>query len=141
MNQIKFFAFFLLFFPDLIGQTILIDSCGIDDNAFLNRYEIECFQNSTSRDIDFKDKKIAFFYGNYGKNRITKKEYFDRWGKKYFHQKSRVSNQYLLFSEEEKERSSGYDIVIVSWSKIRISERMRRRIIKKLSRKKKRSYF
>lgn len=123
-----------------IGQEVLIDSCGTDSSATLNQYEVLYFNQSLEKprmrsNFDFQNKKIGFAYGNFGKDVISKKEYFDRWGKEYYKNDSHVGNQLIILTEDEKEQSGGFDAIIISWSKILVSGRHRDKLIEKLKRK------
>ena len=123
-----------------LGQVINIDSCGVDNSLGLNKYEVQYFnlelENQRKRfDFDFNGKIIGFTYGNFGKGLLTKREYFDKWGKDYFKRDSSVSNQLIVLTEKEKNESGGYDAIIVSWSKIMLSRKDKNRIIKKLKEK------
>ncbi len=123
-----------------LGQEIVIDSCGLDSSTTLNKYEVKYFnqylekQRSRST-FDFQDKKVGFAHGNFGKGLISKKEYFNMWGKDYFENGSHVVNQLIILTEEEKQQSGGYDAIIVSWSKILVSGKRKERLIKKLTEK------
>jgi len=94
---------------------------GLDENPFLTKSESDYFNikfNSFKPKYDFTNFKVGFFYGNNGTKIQTKKEYFDsvknRLGNCYS-----ASYDYLVkLTKEEKVESGGYDIIIVSWSKI-----------------------
>jgi hypothetical protein len=83
--------------------------------------------------FDFYEKKIAFFKGNTGTIKSTKKEFFDK--EKYFiHQKGFLpsgSCQLVIFDKNE-ERQVGYNAVIISLSKKYITKK---EIIKRLKKK------
>ncbi len=120
-----------------LGQEIKIDSCGIDNSLSLNQYEVQYFnqelENQRKRsEFDFNGKLIGFAYGNFGKGLHSKREYFDKWGKEYFRKNSNVSNQLIVLTEEEKFNSGGYDAIILSWSKLKLSRKDKNRIIRKL---------
>ncbi len=119
------------------GQAILIDSCGLDNSISLNKYEAQYFNQSLEQqrrpfNFDFQDKKVGFALGNFGKGLISKKEYFDRWGRAYFENDAVVVNQLIILTEEEQQQSGGYDAIIVSWSKILVSGKHKARLIKSL---------
>ncbi|MDR0763623.1 MAG: hypothetical protein LBF01_03915 [Bacteroidales bacterium] len=81
--------------------------------------------------FDFYEKKTAFFKGNTGTIKSTKKEFFDK--EKYFiHQKGFLppsgSCQLITFNKDE-EKQVGYDAVIISLSKKYITKK---EIIKRL---------
>lgn len=68
--------------------------------------------------FDFCGKKVAFFKGNAGTIKSTKKEYFDRL-KQFVHQDGLLpssSGQLIIFNEDEVKKT-GYDAVIISLSK------------------------
>lgn len=122
------------------AQEIKIDSCGIDSSAMLNQYEVNYFNQSLEKQrkrsgFDFQGKKVGFAHGNYGNVAISKKEYFDHWGRKYYNDNLGVSNQLIVLTEEEKTQSGGYDAIIVSWSKILISKKYNEELIIKIKEK------
>jgi len=84
--------------------------------------------------FDFCSKKIAFFKGNTGTIKSTKKEYFDGL-KQFVHQKgflpSSSSGQLIVFDENEVKKT-GYDAVIISSSKKYITNN---EIVKRLNKK------
>src|SRR5690554_5248521 len=126
-----------LFTQICLGQEIEIDSCGVDRSSKLNKYEVQYFNQTLEKQrkrshFDFQEKRIGFAYGNFGKRLITKKEYFDRWGKNYYKDNSQVVDQLIILTEKEKEESEGYDAIIVSWSKFLVSGKQKERLIKKL---------
>jgi len=123
-----------------IGQEIIIDSCGLDNSTTLNKHEVEYFNHSLEKqrkgsNFDFQNAKVGFAYGNFGKGLISKKEYFDRWGKDYFLKDSHVVNQLIILTEDEREDSGGFDAIIVSWSKTGVYGKHKERLIKNLKEK------
>lgn len=120
-----FFAF------EIHAQSICIDSCGIDTGSKLNRCEVLYFKRyfSELRNEEIKDKRFAFAYMG---NILNKKEYFDKWGRAYYYRQSTVSNQLLDLSEEEKYKANGIDYLVVCWSKIKVSDSKRKKLIKRI---------
>ena len=117
-----------------IAQHFEIDSCGLTTVAELNKHEADYFNKSLEKqrkNFDFKNKKVAFAYGNFGKSMISKKEYFDEWGRDYFKNDIHVANILYTLNSEEKELSGGYDAIIISWAKV-IRPKDREKIVKKL---------
>lgn len=114
-----------------------IDSLGLNSSPELNSSEVKYFNSQTNKpdSFDFKNKRVGFFYYNNGSTYITKKEYFDKWGKEYLLNNHGVMNQLLVLTPIEKGESGGYDIIIVSWSKLKINEKDKPRLIRKLKRK------
>jgi len=92
---------------------------GLDNSSALTYYESEYFDTQfKGKDFDFKNKKIGFFFGNYGSSIQTKKEYFNRMKERLSHNYSASMDMLLILSEEQKVESSGFDAIIVTWSKI-----------------------
>ena len=119
------------------AQAILIDSCGLNTDSKLSKYESAYFNGQLSKqrgNFDFVDKKVGFAYGNFGKTVVSKKEYFDRWGRDYFKRDSHVVDILLILTADEKVKSGDFDAIIVSWSKIMIDNKHRQKIISKLKR-------
>ena len=131
----------LIFLTNIcFGQDVVIDSCGLDSSTTLNKYESQYFNQSLEKqrnrsNFDFQNKKVGFAYGNFGKGVISKKEYFDKWGKDYFENESHVVNQLIILTEEEKQQSGGFDAIIISWSKIGVAGKHKERLIEKLKEK------
>ncbi|MBS3913614.1 MAG: hypothetical protein KG003_03895 [Bacteroidetes bacterium] len=134
MKHILLFSLSLLFAIKTKGQIINIDSCGLDTKSILNKWEIGYFKRSigTLQSMDLENKHFAFAYGDKGSAIITKKDYFERWGRKYFINKDSVANILIVLTPEEKVSSGGYDYVIISWSKIQISEKSRKKLIERV---------
>ena len=123
-----------------MGQEIKIDSCGVENSNILNRYEAEYFNRSMKNQrfpttFDFYGKKIGFFF-DIARFPISKKEYFDRWGKEYYENQSGVVNQLIVLNKIEKAESGGYDAIIVSWSKFKVTKGQKKKMIKKLKQNK-----
>ncbi|MFM9945619.1 MAG: hypothetical protein ACKVQB_10355, partial [Bacteroidia bacterium] len=57
---------FTIFLPTILfGQKIIIDSCGLDNDKKLNKYESDYFNKALEKqrgDFNFADKKIGFAY-------------------------------------------------------------------------------
>lgn len=86
-----------------------------DKDMFLSEKEVEHLNNSfeTSRnDFDFQNKKIGFISGNNGKTKTNKDDYF------IFANSSEQKGSLIIFNDQEKIYSGGYDAVIVYWSKV-----------------------
>lgn len=103
------------------GKPSNLYELGLDANPFLTKSESDYFNNkfnSFKPKYDFTNSKVGFFFGNNGAKIQTKKDYFDsvknRLGNCYS-----ASYDYLVkLTEEDKVDSGGYDVIIVSWSKI-----------------------
>lgn len=114
-------------------KPIYLYELGLDVNPVLTKSESEYF-NITFKDrkanYDFTNLKIGFFYGNNGAKNQTKKEYFDLVKNRLGNCESASMDYLIKLTEEEKLESGGYDLIIVSWSKIIPTDK--ERMIKKL---------
>jgi len=102
-----------------------IRTVNICENKFLNFY----FQKNKGT-FDFSGKKIAFFKGNIGTIKSTKKDFFEKI-KQFVHQKGFLplsSEQLIIFNKDEV-KETGYDVVIISGSKKYLT---RKSVIKRL---------
>ena len=102
-------------------------------NACESKYLNFLFQKDKNI-FDFCGKEIAFFTGNTGSIRSTKKDFFNE--EKYFIRQNRFfpcgSNQLIIFYEDEI-KQTGYDAVIISSSKKLVTKK---EIMKQLKKKK-----
>jgi hypothetical protein len=98
------------------------------ESKYMNSY----FQKNRGT-FDFREKKIAFFTGNAGAIKSTKKDFFDE--EKYFIYQNRFlpwgSSQLIVFNEDES-KQVGYNAVIISSSKKYITKKD---VIKQLKKK------
>ena len=81
--------------------------------------------------FDFKEKVVAFVTGSSANKIITKDEFFETINTSANH-KIEVSLNMLILSAEEKKKSNGYDVIIISWSKVAISDKQKRKILEQL---------
>ncbi len=116
------------------GQAINMDSCGLDNKSALSKWEIEYFKESidTLKSIELANKKFAFAYGNFGNTVISKKDYFEKWGREYYSKNNGVANILIELTEEEKILSGGYEYIIISWSKTLPAGKSRKKLIERV---------
>ena len=105
------------------GQSIKIDSCGIDTSTILNKFEIKYIDSvffapyemkkgefhSFTNGFDFNEKRIAFFdCGKATENGyITKKEFFQKVLPEYH------GPHGITILKENEKKETGYDAIIV----------------------------
>jgi len=129
----KLLIIFSLLLPAIFfGQQTYIDSCGMNAEHQLNAHEAAYFNEILPGNFNFTDKKVAFKYGDFGKQNISKQTYFDRWGKEYYKSGKAITNQLLVLTPEEKSASGGFDAVIVTWSKPKLQVQHRKRMVRNL---------
>jgi len=104
-----------------------ISTLNVCESKFLNF----CFQKEKGT-FDFCGKKMAFFKGNIGTIKSTKKEYFDV-EKQLIHKGFYPSprGQLIIFDEEEAKKT-GYDVVFIAYNKRYLTKKD---VIKQLKRK------
>jgi hypothetical protein len=136
MRHVLIFIFSITFTLGAKGQSINIDSCGLDNKSILTKWEMEYFKESikTLKSIELENKLFAFACGNSGNTVISKKDYFDKWGRDYYNRNADVSNILFSLTEEEKSLSGGYDFIIVSYSKTVIAGESRIKLIERVKR-------
>ena len=116
------------------SQDIIIDSCGLDESVTLSKYEAQFFNHiyagqRSPANFDFEHKKIGFFADFNGKRKSSKQAYFSSYKRN-----SATVSELIILTEGEKRTSGGYDAIIVTWSKVKIGEKRKEKLIKKLSR-------
>jgi hypothetical protein len=112
-----------------------IDSLGVNDDNHINKHEAIFLTNSLKNqkiEFDFENSKIAFSYGNYAK-RTSKSDYFKKYIIPRIKNGESVGDIFYLFSKEEKLKSGGFDGVVLVWSKIGLTKRRRKVLVKELS--------
>jgi hypothetical protein len=136
MRYVLIFIFSITFTLGAKGQSINIDSCGLDNKSILTKWEMEYFKESikTLKSIELENKLFAFAYGNSGNTVISKRDYFEKWGRDYYKGNADVPNILISLTEEEKSLSGGYDFIIVSYSKTVIAGESRIKLIERVKR-------
>lgn len=101
----------------------------VDPESKLNRNESDYLNrqfDSIVEGFDFSDKSILFTVKT---NLITKKDWYK--SNKY-HEKPVVE---LVILNEDEKGELGYDAILVSWNKMKLTSRMKKRILRKAKRK------
>lgn len=124
----------------LFGQVSEVEKCGTDDNAHVNSYEAkyfnEVFKNKKG-EFDFSGKVVAFYTGSSGTTISVKSNYFKGLENsnnrdKDVHTWQANGTQLLILTDKEKNLSGGYDVILVSWSKLLKQGRSRMKLVKRL---------
>ncbi len=108
-----------------------LDSCGLDNSSEISKHEAEFLNTYLSEqrgNFDFTGKKIAFVTGSSGSKMGTKSEYFKNIVQ-YKKENAKVVSSIVVLTEDEKQKSGGYDAVVSYWVKIILD---RKKIIEKL---------
>lgn len=116
---------------DVLKLKFLLDkdfNSGLGQTASpdLNDKESDYFnQKLQSRrgDFSFDKKKVAFVISG---SFITKQDYFTKWGDKD------AVTDLIILNESEKQKTNGYDAIIVLWRKQGIGKSFRKKTIRKL---------
>ena len=110
-----------------------LDSCGLDKNPTLNKYEVEfldAYYKGFHDSFKFQGKTIAFLRSPGGKIVSDKVQFFNAvkdWNLK----DARISTYLIVLTDEEKQNSGGYDAILTHWVKF-VSNRQKKRVIKML---------
>lgn len=111
------------------GQINIFDSCGLDTNPLLNKYEIKVLDSlffvtvqtkksgkmNTKDGFEFEGKKISFYSctinsNTNGNGLISKKDFFAICRPDF---KGHAGRGIIVFNEKEKIESKGLDAVII----------------------------
>ena len=130
----KLYSYFILLFPLIVkSQDVQIDSCGIDNNSRLTSYEITYFEkalrNKFHDSVDLSDYRILFLHGNFGAHGSSKQHFFGKSGKPWFSENDYPSMELIVLTNEERKLLPEYDAILVTWSKIKCTEKMRKRFL------------
>jgi hypothetical protein len=113
-----------------------LSELGQDNSAAVNQEEASYLNKSLESqkaDFNFTGKKVLFAEGNNASRLVTKKEYFNRIVKPYLERNSQVVNHLILLNPIEKRQSGGYDAIVVAWTKIGVSDKRKKKIIKQMN--------
>ena len=130
----KVFFSFLLVIPWIsLSQNIQIDSCGLDNHSSLSSFEVEYFKIALEKyNIDtlaLSDYRILFLHGNFGAHGSSKQHFFESSGKPWFSENDYPAMELIVLTNEERKRLPEYDAILVTWSKIKCTEKMRKRFL------------
>jgi hypothetical protein len=131
-HTIALALFFILNAHALFAQNL--DSCGIDNNPTLSKDEalaLNDYFKDQKGDFDFQNKKIAIIRGSAGSGIGSKQHYF-RDIRSWKQQNNRIASRLIVLNEEEKLQSGGYDALLTHWVMAHISERKKKKFVKKL---------
>ncbi len=97
------------FATGLLGQTIELEKCGLNDSSELNQYESDYFNvvfKDRKGDFDFKGKTVAYYTGSSGTTKSNKSNYFHGLkngnnGDNIVHEWQAGGTQLLILTKEE----------------------------------------
>jgi hypothetical protein len=84
--------------------------------------------------FDFHDKKVAFITGSSGNRILTKSDYFESCITPWLDKGEAPQIIMIELTEEEKNKSGGYDALVLSWVKY-FTNKQKKKIIEQLARK------
>lgn len=105
-------------------QILNTDTLTIDHDEVLSEQEVILLNHllKNLRDtFDFHGKKVAFITGSSGNRLLSKADYFNQI-KPWLDAGDTPQASIVLLTEEEKDKSGGYDVLVLSWVKV-FSER------------------
>lgn len=136
MKKLILIIISLLISKTFFGQSS--ENLGIDNKDTLNRQEIDFLNASlkNSRDtFDFANKKIEFITGSSGSMLISKQTYFLTCVRPWTDKGLYPQITFVRLTNEEKQKSNGYDVIVMSWVKL-FTNKQKNRIIKQLNKNK-----
>ena len=134
-NYISIFVIFLISITEIYSQNL--DSLGIDNASSLNQFEAEYFNEvfkDSKGNFSFNNANVIFVTNPSGNKIIGKNEYFERLVKPWLIKGDQPQTFYSILSKDEKIRSGGYDVIVLSWVKI-FTKKKKKRILKKVKKK------
>ena len=72
----------------------------------------------TRSNFDFANKKVAFIIGSNGNTIVSKSDYFQNSVIPWIEEDSKPQIFMVRLTEDEKTKSGGYDVLVLSWVKI-----------------------
>ena len=133
MKSIFLIALFMLISIKLTGQES--DSLGIDNIPILKlseSSELNGYFHQRNITFNFENKKVAFYKSLTGY--ISKKDFFSEMIS-CIQSGSNCPIQLIVLDENERSLTSGYDAILVTWSKFQIYDKYRKSIIDQLRKK------
>jgi hypothetical protein len=118
---------------DLLGQFTRYNFSATNQQ-YLNADEAKLLNKllNTSDTIHLQDKRIAFITGSSGRIILSKKSFFQENITPWVEGNVRPILSIVVLNEEERAKSGGYEVLVLSWVKVFTSFH-RRRIVKKLA--------
>jgi len=98
-----------------------LDSLGVDNNPLMNENEVKLLNSlleETRSNFDFANKKVAFITGSNGNTIVSKSDYFQNSIIPWIEEDSKPQIFMVRLTEDEKTKSGGYDVLVLSWVKI-----------------------
>ena len=98
-----------------------LDSLGVDNNPLMNENEVKLLNSlleETRSNFDFANKKVAFITGSNGNTIVSKSDYFQNSVIPWIEEDSKPQIFMVRLTEDEKTKSGGYDVLVLSWVKI-----------------------
>ena|SRR5690606_27000329 len=110
----------------------------MDNNSILNKSEVALLNSllkETRDSFDFTGMKVAFITGSKGRTIVSKSDYFQNSVIPWIEKDSIPQIFMVKLTEEEKMKSGGYDVLILSWVKV-FTPKTQEKVIKQLGNKK-----
>jgi len=131
--------FVIIFFASIKIYSQNLDSLGVDNASSLNEFEAgyfnELFKDSKGN-FSFNNANIIFVTNPSGNRLVSKNEYFNKLVKPWLINGDKPQTSFRILSKEEKIKSGGYDVIVLSWVKI-FTKKRQKKILKKAKKKKK----
>lgn len=130
----KLILFILLVIPlTSAAQDVQIDSCGLDNNSRLSTFEVDYFRAALGKEhidtLELSSFRVLFLSGNWGAQASSKKHFFENTGKPLFFRNDYPSMELIVLTDKERKKLPEFDALLVTWSKIKCTEKNRKRFI------------
>jgi hypothetical protein len=134
-TMIKFLAIFVLATISFTVSGQNIDSLGANKSDILNADEWILLNDTFIKergDFNFEKKKVVFFVDSNSYRLWKKLDYFESV-KATLKNNTTMQHQLLILNEDEKVKSGGYDAFVIAWSKILVSGKQKRKLVKQIN--------
>lgn len=135
-SYLLIFVIFLIATIKIYSQNL--DSLGIDNASSLNEFESDYFNElfkDSKGNFSFNHANVIFVTNPSGNKLISKNEYFNQLVKPWLIKGGKPPTSYKILSKDEKIKSGGYDVIVLSWVKI-FTDKRQKKILKKAKKKK-----
>jgi hypothetical protein len=120
---------------NIVTEQVQLQDPYTNGDEKLNKQEAEILNSllESSRDMfDFNGKKIVFVTGSSGSRILSKTDFFNTCVNPWIAKGDTPQIFMVLLTQQEKEKSGGYDAIVLSWVKI-FTDKQKKRIIEQLT--------
>lgn len=118
-------------------EQVQVQNSNTNGNEMLSTREAELLNSLLEKSrntFDFQGKKVVFVTGSSGSRILPKVEYFNTCINPWIEEGKTPQIFMVKLTKEEKNKSGGYDVFVLSWVKV-FTNKQKRKIIEQLAEK------